>query len=210
MNHILLLLCVNISIYSIPFDDVQKVPDLEMYEQNIDPKNAEKNVFEVYEIGFATGYALGYLHKTNNDPFNVIVNSVYVGFELNSIFNIDQKYGIFQLSFEPFFNVIKQPKLNVEVGISAFIKYEYSIFSELSIYAQIGAGPMYFGIDSNELANKGFQFLDQFGLGFHFFFFDHVSFNLEYRFRHISNAGFREVNFGLNNNSITIGISRFY
>lgn len=173
--------------------------------------HAEKKV-ALQEIRFSSGYIFGDLKPENTDPDYVAFPfTIQFGYNINSLLGIENHKGNLQLAVEPYVAAITTPEAGVEAGVAFFIKYAYPLHSKISPYIEVGAGPMYFGIDTFEQEKAGFNFVDQGGAGFQYFFDTDKSFNLGYRFRHISHAEFTDnENAGINSHAIIAGISLFY
>ena len=155
---------------------------------------------------FPTGYDL----IREEDDFRVIPLFVNFGYDLNDAIGLDDHKGDLLFGLEPFVNWIHEPEDSVEAGIGIFLRYEYPLFEATDLYLEIGAGPMYFGIDTKLQGDRGFTFLDQFGAGFKWYFAEGKSINLGYRFRHISSAGIREPNKSINSHAVIVSISKYY
>jgi hypothetical protein len=77
----------------------------------------------------------------------------------------------------------------------------------LSLYAAIGSGPHYITVETDRQA-RGFIFSDNFELGSAYNFERiNTAFLLKFRFRHISNAGLKEPNGGIDNFFVIAGLS---
>ncbi len=76
-------------------------------------------------------------------------------------------------------------------------------------YLLAGIGPHYISVHSEQQA-WGFIFSDNLGVGLQFFATPHQSFDIGYRFRHISTAGLAEPNLGINTHNWYIGYRKRY
>jgi hypothetical protein len=92
-----------------------------------------------------------------------------------------------------------------EFGLNAGFKLEYWIRPNTGIYAGIGAGPHFITVDTR-LQAKGFIFSDNFFVGIRQKINNDLSFNVQFRYRHISNAGLKRPNGGIDNFFGVIGI----
>jgi len=93
-----------------------------------------------------------------------------------------------------------------EAGLNMGIRYQQPLFGPVIMNAAIGSGPHYITLNTESQA-EGFIFSDNFEIGFSYLRPDKKwSYNLRGRFRHISNAGFKYPNLGLDNFFIIIGL----
>ena len=173
------------------------------------PSHVKAEGVHVDEIGFGSGYAWGHM-KFTGATNKVVPIFVRVGFDMNSVFGMQESKGTFQLALEPFCNPVFEPESGVETGLNVFFRYLHPIAPSVKVVAEVGSGPMYLSIDSAEQGEGGFNFLNQFGLGARFDLSDHNALTLGYRFRHISNAGTSQPNRGINTNALVLSYSLLY
>ena len=159
------------------------------------------------ELGIGSGYAWGSLKE--NDDIEVVPFSIRVGFDISRLVGMTGP-NTFQFSFEPFYNRITGPEDGEETGLTMFFRYAVPVGEKTSLFGEIGSGPMYFSLDTVEQGESGFNFLNQFGVGFRREVADGIAFNAGYRFRHMSNAGTDSPNRGINSNAFVAGISLLY
>jgi hypothetical protein len=109
------------------------------------------------------------------------------------------------LSVEPFFSVLKTPERNTETGANFLLKCVFTQKKLFQPYIKAGIGLVYITQETKN-QREGFNFLPQAGLGFSFRITENTSASLEYRFRHLSNAGLRKPNSGIDADMFLIGI----
>ena len=161
------------------------------------------------EIGILTGYAHGNLKRKGS--YKVIPGIARVGFNLNPLIeklNVQPK-GFTELLLEPFVNTVTTPHTNVETGCGILLKYSYPVTQKIHPYVLGGVG-MAFLSQHSVFQSTHWGFTPQAGGGISYFFMKNTALNLEYRFRHFSNAGIRQPNDGINLNMFLVGISCFY
>lgn len=125
---------------------------------------------------------------------------------LTQKFNFNPR-PLLQFQVEPFFSVIAQPEQNIETGVSFLLKAGLlPQTSKFQPYVKIGAGLDYMTLHAREQATQ-FNFIDTAAAGFHYFFRKNTAFTLDYRFRHLSNAGIEKPNRGLESNFILGGVT---
>ena len=120
-----------------------------------------------------------------------------------------EHHGILSLALEPKINPVFNPETDVEIGISFGLKYRYPISERWSVYALGTVGPHLITVQTKDQAN-GFVFFNTAGAGLSFFLTKKSAVNLEYRFRHVSNAGFKEPNGGIDSHIVAFGYSLFF
>ncbi len=93
-----------------------------------------------------------------------------------------------------------------EAGINVGLRYQRALGKEVLLSAAIGAGPHYITLRTESQA-PGFIFSDNFELGASYLPEGRrTGFNLRARFRHISNAGFKYPNLGVDNLFVIAGL----
>lgn len=128
--------------------------------------------------------------------------------------NLHNKRSNLFLHIEPQFNlVILGSRLNAfETGANLGITYNYLVTQKWIVFFGLAAGPHYLSEETNKLA-KGFTFSDNFMLGIrkrikirH----SDYEFEIQTRFRHMSNAGIKQPTAGIDAFLFLFGISRLF
>jgi len=161
------------------------------------------------EAGVFTGYLRGSLKGQKN--MEGIPTGLRFGFDLKPFtkkIGFDPK-GMLELIYEPFISTITQPKTNMEMGLGIFFRYSYPLTSKLYPYIEVGTGPYYMTLKTHEQSTQ-FNFDDQGGGGLTYFFRDDTAINIGYRFRHVSNAGIKSPNGGIQCHEYLIGLSHYF
>ncbi|MBM4266048.1 MAG: acyloxyacyl hydrolase [Deltaproteobacteria bacterium] len=97
----------------------------------------------------------------------------------------------------------------IEVGVSPIVlKLDYDAGQRFVPYGIGGVGAMYTGLQGQDLGGP-FEFASFVGVGLHTFITDTVALTFQWDIRHISNAGLKEPNRGLNTNFFLIGLEFF-
>ncbi|NTW82242.1 MAG: acyloxyacyl hydrolase [Chlorobiaceae bacterium] len=166
--------------------------------------------FSSNEIGVGSGYIWGALkQKTGN--LTVYPAFIHLGFNCNSLFGIKSHNKSMHLVLEPFYNVIDNPVNGYETGCSIGLRFRHELSGPVDYYIEGSVGPMYLSVDTFEQGGKGFNFLDQIGVGIQCQLSENHAFYTGYRFRHISHAGLVDrPNIGINSNAIVAGFTWFY
>ena len=173
------------------------------------------------EIGIISGYAHGNLNEKGS--YKIIPGIIRLGFNLDSMgfkfsnillppaarkLNIKVK-GFMELLLESYVNGVVSPDSNFETGAAVLIKYNYPLTQKIYLCALAGVGVGYRSQHTREQAIQ-WGFNPQIGAGFSYFLRKDTALNVEYRYRHASNANLRQPNEGINVNMFLIGVSWFY
>ena len=110
-----------------------------------------------------------------------------------------------KLSVEPFFNAVTTPERNTETGVNFLLKYILTPGKNIQPYLKAGIGLVHITQETRDQVD-GFNFLPQAGLGCSFFIKENSALSLEYRFRHLSNAGFKRPNSGIDADMFLMGV----
>ena len=93
-------------------------------------------------------------------------------------------------------------------GATLLFRYNFLQIERIVPFVEIGAGLLGTDLDLNEQSD-GFNFSIQGGLGFHYFLKPRWAVTAEWRLHHISNAGLRQPNSGINSSLFLLGTSFF-
>jgi hypothetical protein len=98
-------------------------------------------------------------------------------------------------------------RTDFELGVNMGFSFFFIQTDRLSLNAAIGSGPHYITVETGRQA-KGFIFSDNFELGTAYNIKSiNTTFLLKFRYRHISNAGLKEPNGGIDNFFVITGLS---
>ncbi len=159
------------------------------------------------ESGFKIGYGTGNLKEGNYEP---ILLTWHLGYDVKNIIpDLANHSGILTCFLEPQINPVFERETDIEVGIGIGLKYTYPLSDYFSPYVFGSVGPHYISVQTNDQAN-GFIFADTVGFGLSIPFIKISALYFEYRLRHLSNAGLKDPNSGINTHFGTVGISFIY
>jgi opacity protein-like surface antigen len=94
-------------------------------------------------------------------------------------------------------------------GVTPLLRYNFATGSGWMPFVDFGAGVTYTDIGRPNLSTR-FQFNDQAGLGAHCFLRQDVAVTVQYRFVHLSNAGMKEPNLGVDAHVFSVGVTRLF
>jgi lipid A 3-O-deacylase len=118
--------------------------------------------------------------------------------------------GQLMLGAEIVYIQFQEPELTHGVGFTPKIKWMFEGTGWLRPYVEFAGGPFYTDLAGRiPEESSRFNFILTAGGGLSWFFTSQFSFNVGYRFHHISNAGTRYPNLGLNS-SLPFGGFSFY
>ncbi len=146
-------------------------------------------------------------------------HSTYQGVPLFLSFDFDlkptlEKIGItptgrVDFLLEPFIHTVLKPNDNIEVGTDFLLKYTFPLSDWLCPYLKGGVGISYMSQHTREQSTQ-YNFVSSGAFGFHFYLKKNLALNLEYRYRHLSNASIKAPNNGINTDFILGGITFFF
>jgi len=158
-------------------------------------------------IGFLSGFGWGKLRHVKN--YKLIPFMVDFDFNLKTLtkkFNFNPS-SLLQFQIEPFVSFVSSPHKNAETGTSFLLKAGLlPQTSKIQPFILGGVGMVYMTEHTIEQSTQ-FNFIEQAGLGIHYFFRKNIALTVEGRFRHLSNAGMRTPNTGINTQFVLTGIS---
>jgi len=125
--------------------------------------------------------------------------------DLSYLYNQDNRFWKhFQFQLEPFISYVSSPDDSSEVGCVFFLKSAAPWDFPLKPYIRVGSGVILVMQESEELSTV-FNFASQLAGGISWVL-PKMNISLEYRRRHISNAGIKEPNEGIDDSIWALGI----
>ncbi len=105
----------------------------------------------------------------------------------------------------------REPVLTHGIGFTPKIKYTFVTLNRLRPYVEFAGGPFWTDLGGRiPEESSRFNFIVTAGLGASWFMTNQAAFTVGYRFHHISNAGTRMPNLGLNSSLPFAGFSFFF
>lgn len=135
----------------------------------------------------------------------------HIGYDLKPILqkiNLNPE-SIVELYLEPQINPVASPAANVEFGCGLGFQIIFIPSAKISPYFSFGSGLIYITQSTKEQSTK-YNFQDQVGGGIYYFMKENAALNCGYRLRHISNAGLKHPNSGINTHMVELGYSVFF
>ncbi len=117
--------------------------------------------------------------------------------------------GSLQLRLEPELLFNFNPDFGWAAGGEFVLRYNFASGGRVIPFLEAGVGVTYLEFDLDGQSD-GISFNPQGGFGLHYFTSSDSALSLSWRLHHISNAGIRDPNRGINSSMFLIGITRFF
>lgn len=158
--------------------------------------------------GVQLGYAIGELKAVNDGELEITLLLTRLTRSINSLFGLENHKGTINFVLEPFIGHIISPDNDVTFGALLTMEYVFPLTEKFLVHGGFGGGPSYFGVDTFEQGEGGFEFFDTGIAGGRYQFNPNEALHLEYRAVHISNLGLMDDNHGINGHALTLGYSK--
>jgi|GEM_PF-1217272 len=107
--------------------------------------------------------------------------------------------------FEPYSLKIVEPRRNFGMGLNVLLKCTLLLEEDYSPYVKVGVGVDYMTLHTKEQSTQ-WNFGSQIGLGLEIPLARGFELDLEYRFKHVSNASIRHPNSGIDSSAWLVGL----
>lgn len=185
-------------------------------EEPVAAGDAEAFAYGALQLGLLAGHAWGFgdpfaSEGTENEDVQIALLAPSLGIGISDLWGRDTWYrGSFALFGEGQLWWNHEPRGGFGGGVGALLRYQFLALRELGLvpFAEGGAGLG--GIDFDlRSQDDGFNFLLQTGAGVHWLLLPETALCAGYRYHHISNAGSRRPNIGINSHLVYFGITYF-
>ncbi len=168
---------------------------------NYSPQIIAKNY---RQVGLLIGRSIGATVLSENVKYEPLLLMLYASFPLKKPTTKPSRWFVVT---EPQFNVFVQNRkvTHFETGINLGLQHRWYMNPNSWFYAQLSSGPHYISLNSDRQAG-GFIFSDNFAAGLSFKFINQLRTEIQYRFRHLSNASIKRPNAGINNHFLMFGL----
>lgn len=158
------------------------------------------------ELAVTTGYGF-------SDRGNVQIVPLYARFAWLFPEVIDEPLARNDLNLkwflEPWIAGVTNHQDAIEVGITPIgLKLDYDAGQQVVPFVIAGTGAMYTGLQGLDLGGP-FEFASFGGAGIELFLTDTLAMSFQWRWRHISNAGLKDPNRGLDTQFVLIGLDSY-
>ena len=157
------------------------------------------------EFGAAVGGGIGMKVFGADVAHDFALTKVHYGWNRSPLYFSERWYrGEFGFFQEVMAGGQVDPEAAYLVGLSPILKYRFRYWDCFRPFLEGGAGMMVTDIGLPSLGSK-FEFYEQFGMGFDWKRSEKMTLTAQARFAHISNAGLKDPNRGLNSTLIFVG-----
>lgn len=157
--------------------------------------------------GYFIGFSFNENTLTNYKPIYFLADFTFPLPEKKSAI---RRKNFFNFYIEPQINMVFTNRpMDIETGIASGLRYNIPLSPQLYWYHLLGTGPHYFSARTNRQV-KGFVFSSSFATGF----FSriqkqkHLFIDIRLQFRHMSNAGIKHPNGGINTFNLLFGFTK--
>lgn len=163
---------------------------------------------------WSTGLRSGYTFSVDNKGVEMVPIHMHIGYTLFKGQPWLLPEGSFEIGIEPFASVITSIKKKTASGSNEFglalpvLTYNFNLGYGISPFVVGGLGVMYKDLRGLHMGGK-FTFMETIGAGLSYFLNENVGLSVEWRFRHMSNAGIYDENVGLNSGIFLAGFSYY-
>lgn len=163
-----------------------------------------------WDIGAAVGVGLGHSILGSSSGHDFALSKFHMGRPLTEVVGTNHWYrGAVEFLGEVTVGAQFNPRTAYLVAFTPVVRYELATGTRLTPFVDAGAGIGATDIGSPDLSST-FQFNLQAGWGLRWRWSRRTAVTLQYRFLHVSNAGLRRPNLGVNSSVLYVGISRFF
>ncbi len=162
------------------------------------------------EVGLDVGAGFSAHKIGDTKPHDLVLSKLYYGLMLGDVKGRDRWYqGNWEVTQEVFGGEQYYPSSEYVLGETTALRYNFATGTRWIPYLDAGAGILGTDIGAPDLGTT-FEFNEQFGTGVRFFWRRNLALNFQYRYIHISNAGIKEPNQGVNEHVFYAGVTWFF
>ncbi|MBI4657571.1 MAG: acyloxyacyl hydrolase [Verrucomicrobia bacterium] len=164
----------------------------------------------VLHAGFSLGGAIGVKVLGSREAHDMALGTAHIGRVWSDVVGDEKWYrGNWDLMGELFGGRQLNPHKASVAGFTPALRYHFATGTRWIPFLEGGAGVSWTDIDDPDLATR-FEFHLVGGGGLQWFCRENLAVTLNYRFAHLSNAGIRQPNIGLNTNALLLGLTWFF
>lgn len=165
---------------------------------------------DVQSVSLCVGGLYGFAKFGGREAHHLALTSVSYGRMLGPLQGQSWWFrGNWEFQIELFGGAQFRPDVEWIAGITPHLRYNFATGTRLTPFVDFGAGLTGTGIGTPDLGSR-FQFNEQAGLGAHWFLTRSTAITLEVFYMHLSNAGIKEPNCGVNGVKGLIGLTFFF
>jgi lipid A 3-O-deacylase len=163
-----------------------------------------------HEAGFSLGAGFGMSIIGSNQAHDLALATLHYGWVFTEVVGQDRWYrGNWEVRGEAFGGAQYRSPHNYVAGALPLIWYDFATGTRWVPFMNAGAGVAATDIRGADLSTT-FEFTLQGGGGVNYFWRDNAAVTVQYRFLHLSNAGIKDPNHGVNESMFSVGMSWFF
>ncbi len=164
------------------------------------PLTAQENLRFKTSGGFT-----GYGYELNPE---ITYRVIYMAGDFSFPLGKKEKKNFFSWYLEPQFNFVKTNRTDIEFGTNIGIRHHFKLGQRSWFYQMLGSGPHFISAELERQAT-GFIFSDNLAIGLlrQLKKDKPLLLNIQFRYRHISNASLKKPNSGIDNINLILGFS---
>jgi lipid A 3-O-deacylase len=162
------------------------------------------------EVGASAAYGLGLHAFGSNEAHDLALGAIHAGRMLSDVVAKDSWFrGNWEVLGEGVGGIQTHPNSASLGAVDGFLRYNFITGTPWVPFIEGGGGVIYTDIGKPDLGTP-FEFNEKVGVGLHYFFTRHLAATLEVRFMHISNAGIKQPNDGVDDMLTAVGLNYFF
>lgn len=164
----------------------------------------------VQQAGFAVGAGIPAHQIGNTSSHNLVLSKIYYGWMLGGVKAQNKWYqGNWEVMEELLGGAQAYPSVRYVAGETTVLRYNFATGTRWVPFLDGGAGVLGTDIGRPDLGSV-FEFNEQGGPGVNYFWRKNSALTFQYRYTHISNAGIKKPNEGVNEHMLYAGITWYF
>jgi hypothetical protein len=190
-----------------PLTNAIKSPSLGIWEDDVIGHGFRRGV---QETGFLLGTGVSAPYVGDRTSHDLALAQIYYGWMLGSVRASDKWYrGNWEIMEDLVAGGQYFPARHYVAGEATFLRYNFATGTRWMPFLDGGVGILGTDIGHPDLGTI-FEFDEQIGPGINYFWRKNSALSFEYRFTHISNAGIKPPNQGVNEHMFYVGLTWYF
>lgn len=164
-----------------------------------------------WHLGVKTGYTKSHKIFAGRAPDVQFAPLFFqIGYTLTDVHGPFPVRGSLEVIFEPTFLITAEPKKTFGEGASLLFRYNFVTGTRWVPFFEAGVGILHWNLRLPRDLNSQFNFTILGGPGVHYFVTDKLAITGQVGLHHISNAGRKSPNVGINSSMYLLGVSYYF
>lgn len=164
-----------------------------------------------WHVGAKTGYADSHRIFAGREPgVNVVPLFLQIGYTVTDVHGPFPVRGSLEVIFEPTFMMIVEPQETWGQGASLLLRYNFVTGTRWMPFFEVGVGILHWNLRIPRDLNSQFNFTILGGPGINYFLTENLAITGQVGMHHVSNAGRRSPNVGVNSSMYLLGVSYYF